>query len=119
MLAQDDDSESARKKLEAERLRAAEKFMVIGAGNASCKGCGYEYKPENGDPDFPIPKGMRFEVRRGFGAHPVFTEVHLCVLLGLTNLRNAPSRLQQLPEEYVCPVCGAAKNRFEVQTKVS
>lgn len=62
MHLQDDDSETARKKQEAERLRAAEKFMVIGAGTATCKGCGYEYKPENGDPDFPIPKGMRFEV---------------------------------------------------------
>ncbi|GAX73786.1 hypothetical protein CEUSTIGMA_g1237.t1 [Chlamydomonas eustigma] len=41
---------------------AAEKFMVIGQGSATCKSCGYEYKPENGDPDFPIPRGMNFEV---------------------------------------------------------
>lgn len=54
-------SEAEQKRLAAERLRAAEKFMVIGAGNATCKSCGYEYKPENGDPDFPTPKGMRFE----------------------------------------------------------
>jgi hypothetical protein len=34
------DSEVARKKAEAARLRAAEKFMVIGSGTAQCKGCG-------------------------------------------------------------------------------
>jgi hypothetical protein len=37
---QNPDSEVARKKAEAERLRAAEKFMVIGSGTAQCKGCG-------------------------------------------------------------------------------
>eukprot|EP00955_Chlamydomonas_euryale_P089385 364462-Chlamydomonas_euryale.AAC.5 len=35
--------------------------MVIGSGSASCKGCGYEYKPENGDPDFPISKGVTYQ----------------------------------------------------------
>lgn len=79
------DSEASRKKRAAERLRAAEKFMVVGAGDATCKGCGYMYKPENGDPEFPIPKGMKF---------------------------------QELPEEYVCPVCGAPKERFDSRTKV-
>jgi rubredoxin len=59
---QDPESETARKKAEAERLRAAEKFMVIGSGTAQCKGCGYEYSPEKGDPDFPISKGVRFQV---------------------------------------------------------
>ena len=59
---QDAESETARKKAEADRLRAAEKFMVIGSGTAQCKGCGYEYKPEKGDPDFPVPKGIRFQV---------------------------------------------------------
>jgi hypothetical protein len=34
---QNPDSEQARKKAEADRLRAAEKFMVIGSGNATCK----------------------------------------------------------------------------------
>jgi rubredoxin len=37
--------------------------MVIGSGTAQCKGCGYEYSPEKGDPDFPVPKGVRFQVR--------------------------------------------------------
>ncbi|KAI8106756.1 hypothetical protein M9434_001410 [Picochlorum sp. BPE23] len=45
---------------EAERLRAAEKFMVIGTGEAECKGCGYTYKPGNGDPEYPIAKGTKF-----------------------------------------------------------
>jgi rubredoxin len=57
----DPESETARKKAEADRLRAAEKFMVIGSGTAQCKGCGYEYSPEKGDPDFPVPKGVRFQ----------------------------------------------------------
>lgn len=59
---QDPESETAKKKAEADRLRAAEKFMVIGSGTAQCKGCGYEYTPEKGDPDFPIAKGVRFQV---------------------------------------------------------
>lgn len=45
---------------EAERLRAAEKFMVVGTGEAECKGCGYKYKPANGDPEYPIAKGTKF-----------------------------------------------------------
>ncbi len=78
-------SEADRKKAEAERLRAAEKFMVIGSGQATCKGCGYEYSPEKGDPDFPVPKGVRFE---------------------------------SLPDDYVCPICGAPKDKFESRMKV-
>jgi rubredoxin len=58
---EDLESDSARKKAEADRLRAAEKFMVIGSGTAQCKGCGYEYTPDKGDPDFPIAKGTRFQ----------------------------------------------------------
>ena len=37
---QNPDSETARKKAEADRLRAAEKFMVVGTGEATCGGCG-------------------------------------------------------------------------------
>ncbi|KAG1671185.1 hypothetical protein FOA52_010121 [Chlamydomonas sp. UWO 241] len=54
------ESEAQLKAKKAAELRAAEKFMVIGSGSATCKGCGYEYKPELGDPDFPIPRGMKF-----------------------------------------------------------
>ncbi|PNW80381.1 hypothetical protein CHLRE_07g315150v5 [Chlamydomonas reinhardtii] len=53
--------EAERKKLEAEKLRAAEKFMVIGSGSATCKGCGYEYKPEKGDPEFPVAPGTTYQ----------------------------------------------------------
>lgn len=55
------DSESARKKAEADRLRAAEKFMQIGTGEAECTSCGYYYTPAKGDPEYPIAKGTRFE----------------------------------------------------------
>jgi len=79
------DSDVARKKAEADRLRAAEKFMVIGSGTAACKGCGYEYSPDKGDPDFPVARGTLF---------------------------------QDLPEDYVCPICGAPKSKFESRVKV-
>lgn len=79
------DSEFSKKQAESERLRAAEKFMVIGSGEATCKGCGYEYKPERGDPDFPVPKGVKFE---------------------------------DLPSDYMCPICGAPKSKFESRMKV-
>ena len=46
------DAELARK--EADRLRAAEKFMVVGTGEAECKSCGYTYSPAQGDPEYPI-----------------------------------------------------------------
>jgi hypothetical protein len=32
---------------------------------------------------------------------------------------DRPFALQQLPEEYVCPVCGAGKERFESKATVS
>lgn len=55
------DSEQARKKAEVDRLRAAEKFMVIGTGEATCSGCGYEYSPKRGDPEYPVAPGVFFE----------------------------------------------------------
>ncbi|KAL4447643.1 hypothetical protein ABPG75_004862 [Micractinium tetrahymenae] len=55
------ESEAARKKAEADRLRAAEKFMVVGTGEASCKGCGYEYLPSRGDPEYPVAPGVPFQ----------------------------------------------------------
>ncbi len=56
------ESEAAQKKAEADRLRAAEKFMVVGTGEAVCAGCGYEYMPKNGDPEYPITPGTLFTV---------------------------------------------------------
>lgn len=57
------DSEAARKKAEADRLRAAEKFITVGTGEAVCKSCGYEYKPKAGDPEYPVAPGTQFQVR--------------------------------------------------------
>jgi len=54
------DSEAARKKAAADRLRAAERFMVVGTGEATCGGCGYEYTPNAGDPEYPVPPGTLF-----------------------------------------------------------
>lgn len=55
------ESELARKVAEAERLRAQETFMVVGTGEAECKGCGYTYIPRNGDPEYPIAPGIQFQ----------------------------------------------------------
>lgn len=51
----------ARKKAEADRLRAAEKFMKIGTGEAQCMACGYEYSPKEGDSEYPISPGTPFQ----------------------------------------------------------
>lgn len=48
--------------------------------NYFCTVCGYEYNPEEGDPDSDIPPGTPFE---------------------------------NLPDDWVCPVCGADKEEFE------
>ena len=60
----DAQSNTAQKQAEVDRLRAAEKFLVLGGDNATCKSCGYEYRADKGDPDFPIPKGVSFKVRK-------------------------------------------------------
>lgn len=57
-------SEEEKKKMRAHALRQAEKFMVVGAGNAVCSSCSFEYLLEKGDRDFPIPPGTPFEVRQ-------------------------------------------------------
>ena len=36
--------------------------MVVGTGEATCMGCGYEYQPKNGDPEYPITPGTYFSV---------------------------------------------------------
>ena len=45
-----------------------------------CVICGYEYDPEEGDPDNGIEPGTKFE---------------------------------DLPADWLCPVCGAPKSEFE------
>lgn len=57
----EDERAALRKRQQAERLRSAEKFMVVGSGEATCTSCGYQYKPENGDPEYPVARGTRFE----------------------------------------------------------
>lgn len=56
------ESDKQRLKMEADRLRKAERFMMIGTGEADCKGCGYTYVPKNGDPEYPVAPGTTFEV---------------------------------------------------------
>ena len=47
-----------------------------------CAVCGYEYNPEEGDPDHGIEAGTAFE---------------------------------DLPNDWVCPVCAAGKEDFEAE----
>lgn len=54
----------------------------ISMENYICSVCGYEYNPEEGDPDSGIAPGTAFE---------------------------------NLPDDWVCPVCGAGKEEFEAQ----
>ena len=62
-VVQNDDSETARKQREADQLRAAEKFMVVGTGEAECTSCGFIYDPRKGDPEYPVGPGTQFGVR--------------------------------------------------------
>lgn len=62
-MLQNPESDIAKKRDEAERLRAAEKFMKVGTGEAFCRGCGYEYNPKKGDPEYPISAGTYFQAR--------------------------------------------------------
>ena len=36
--------------------------MTVGTGEALCLGCGYEYDPKKGDPDYPVPPGTMYQV---------------------------------------------------------
>jgi len=153
---QNPDSELSRKKADSERLRAAEKFMVIGSGEATCKGCGFTYKPELGDSDFPVAKGTLFQVGREGGGGLALGPPQRQQLRagtsaqGWTSVRGAGQRhgtgtvravraggraaipmgsrgfetpallaLQDLPEDYYCPICGAPKTKFESKVKAS
>ena len=64
MMMQNEDSDSARKAREAEQLRAAEKFMVVGTGEAECTSCGFIYDPRKGDPEYPVGPGTQFSVSK-------------------------------------------------------
>lgn len=131
-------SDSARKAAEVERLRKAEKFMTIGTGEATCKGCGYEYSPKKGDPEYPVSPGTKFEVRGCWagpaGPVPVGCQVpgRLPAAAPVPALARAAGQarhlhhqlyptaaawlplplLQTLPADWQCPVCGAEKKMF-------
>ncbi len=47
--------------------------MVVGTGEATCMGCGYEYQPKNGDPEYPITPGTYFTVSGPAILQPDFT----------------------------------------------
>lgn len=117
----DEDSITARKKAEAERLRAAEKFMVVGGGNGTCKSCGYEYKQEKGDPDFPVAKGISFTVRgtRSTRASSRAAQARTHTLTH-AHAHALPARppAQDLPNDYTCPVCSSPKAQFSSSAKV-
>lgn len=56
---------------ESDKLRAAERFMVMDLGTANCLGCGYVYDKNRGDPDYPIPAGMTFSQLPGDWCCPI------------------------------------------------
>ena len=62
IVVQNEDSDMARKQREADQLRAAEKFMVVGTGEAECTSCGFIYDPRKGDPEYPVGPGTQFKV---------------------------------------------------------
>ena len=42
----------------------------IGTGEATCKGCGYEYTPKRGDPEYPVAPGTPFQASARLPAAP-------------------------------------------------
>ena len=58
-------SESVKRLEDVDRLRAAEKFMTVGTGEAECIQCGYLYKPKDGDPEYPVAPKTQFQVHSG------------------------------------------------------
>eukprot|EP01025_Chloroclados_australasicus_P017045 TRINITY_DN18693_c0_g1_i3.p1 TRINITY_DN18693_c0_g1~~TRINITY_DN18693_c0_g1_i3.p1 ORF type:complete len:258 (-),score=16.73 TRINITY_DN18693_c0_g1_i3:124-897(-) len=76
------ETEMEAKKRRSDELRAQEKWMKVGTGEADCISCGYKYDPKQGDPEYPISPGTKF---------------------------------QDLPEDWNCPICGAAPKTFQVQ----
>ena len=59
---QNDESEAARKAARVAELRAQEKWMKVGTGEADCISCGYKYDPRKGDPEYPINPNTKFQV---------------------------------------------------------
>ena len=143
---QNPESETAQKKAEADRLRAAEKFMVVGTGEATCAGCGYDYLPKNGDPEYPITPGTLFPVCssssdtlqllmvagrmscRLLACKPVVLLAAVATLEAAAMQEacmhahaDSPQPLmyahQNLPEDWSCPICGAPKTNFQTKAR--
>lgn len=106
---QDQDSDTAKKEAEIDKLRAAEKFMKVGSKNAVCNSCQYEYEAKKGDPEYPVGPNTNFTVSICW-AEPSCQMRHLPVLL-------TAQLAQELPKDWQCPVCGAEKNTFRSQSK--
>lgn len=83
-MLQELESDQAKKQREIENLKEQEKWMKVGSGEADCLNCGYHYDPQQGDPEYPVSKGTKFN---------------------------------ELPSDWQCPTCGAARNTFQVQEK--
>jgi rubredoxin len=136
-MRQNPESDIAKKKAEADRLRAAEKFMVVGTGEATCPGCGYEYRPKAGDSEYPVPPGTLFQARRprmrggprdgarrlaGPPRSPVTTRriMHLPACLDVCRAALTCVRAggrQDLPRDWQCPICGAEKAAFQSKAR--
>ena len=112
MLVQDQDSDTAKKEAEIDKLRAAEKFMKVGSKNAVCNSCQYEYEAKKGDPEYPVGPNTAFTVRTCCAQRSGSAlRVHAA------NSAATSVYVQELPQDWQCPVCGAEKNTFRSQSK--
>jgi rubredoxin len=89
--------------------------------------------PKNGDPEYPVAPGTKFEVGRerssraelprsldGSDRPAVLPRPAACVQFGCAQLFSPPSFFhlrplfpQDLPGDWQCPVCGAEKKLFQ------
>lgn len=63
----------------------------IGTGEATCKGCGYEYSPKRGDPEYPVAPGTTFQVccyLPVFVLWPFFLRIFYTLDIGAPNQRS-------------------------------
>ena len=71
--------EKEKQQLLAEKLKSEKQPEEKEVKTYICSVCGYEYKPEEGDPTFGVPAGTTFG---------------------------------DLPDDWICPICGAGKEEF-------
>ena len=139
---QNTESELAQKQAEQTRLRKAEKFMKLGTGQAECANCGYQYDPKKGDSESPVSPGTKFEVC--LSKHHNLRQMHVnivchvsaqtcnCTATAIVNYscQGLPKSclisslcishdcVQNLPEDWQCPICGAAGATFQSRARV-